>query len=205
MLFFFDVLSPGTVGCSASAEAAGAFVVLLSVVDEDDNLLGAVGDAEDGGSPPPSALALRDAAAVLYRRNCLDNVSSADGTAADEYQDQDDADAADENQDDDDASDEDEVEVEVEVEVEIEVDDEDEETEPDEEEDDNLEALSRLHSSLWPSRHAARWQAWEQYFRCMHREQKRSRWVLVGAAAMPQLSHVAVLMKTAGSWSNWVH
>ena len=24
---------------------------------------------------------------------------------------------------------------------------------------------SRLHSSLWPARHAARWQAWLQYFR----------------------------------------
>ena len=33
-------------------------------------------------------------------------------------------------------------------------------------------ARSRLHSSLWPARHAALWQAWLQYFRCRHPEQK---------------------------------
>ena len=33
-------------------------------------------------------------------------------------------------------------------------------------------ARSRVHSSLWPARHAALWQAWLQYFRCRHPEQK---------------------------------
>ena len=33
-------------------------------------------------------------------------------------------------------------------------------------------ARSLLHSSLWPARHAALWQAWLQYFRCRHPEQK---------------------------------
>ena len=33
-------------------------------------------------------------------------------------------------------------------------------------------ARSRLHSPLWPARHAALWQGWLQYFRCRHPEQK---------------------------------
>ena len=63
--------------------------------------------------------------------------------------------------------------------------DDEDETEPDE-----RMALSRLQSSLWPARHAARWQASLQYFRRWHPEQKRSRWAL--ATAMPHWSHVAV-------------
>ena len=74
-------------------------------------------------------------------------------------------------------------------EEEIEADDK-EETEADDEE----VALSRVHSSLWPSRHAARWQDSLQYFRCRHLEQKRSCWV--SEAGMPQLSHVAALFMT---------
>ena len=41
--------------------------------------------------------------------------------------------------------------------------DDEDETEPDE-----RMALSRLQSSLWPARHAARWQASLQYFRRWH-------------------------------------
>ena len=40
--------------------------------------------------------------------------------------------------------------------------------------DDEVVPLSCLHSSLWPARQAARWQAWPQYFRCLHPVQKRS-------------------------------
>ena len=43
-----------------------------------------------------------------------------------------------------------------------------------EEDAEEAAALSRAHSSLWPARHAARWQAWLQYFRCRQPEQKCS-------------------------------
>ena len=44
------------------------------------------------------------------------------------------------------------------------------------EDDEEPPSRSRLHSSLWPARHAARWQAWLQYFRCRQPEQKCSAW-----------------------------
>ena len=44
-----------------------------------------------------------------------------------------------------------------------------------EEDDEEAAALSPGHSSLWPARHAARWQASLQYFRCRQPEQKFSR------------------------------
>ena len=43
----------------------------------------------------------------------------------------------------------------------------------DDKEDEGV-PLSSLHSSLWPARQAVRWQAWPQYFRCLHPVQKRS-------------------------------
>ena len=43
-------------------------------------------------------------------------------------------------------------------------------------EDDEDVARSRVHSSLCPARHAARWQAWLQYFRCRQPEQKCRAW-----------------------------
>ena len=94
-----------------------ALVVGLLFRDEDARA-GAVGDAEDGGSPRPSPPALHG----------IDCTAAAD-------------------------------------------DDEEDVEEADEAE---APALSRLHSSLWPARHAAFWQASLQYFRCRHPEQKRS-------------------------------
>ena len=41
-----------------------------------------------------------------------------------------------------------------------------------EEDDEEAAALSPGHSSLWPARHAARWQASLQYFRCRQPEKK---------------------------------
>ena len=61
-----------------------------------------------------------------------------------------------------------------------------------EEEDDEAAeeaaALSRAHSSLWPVRHAARWQASLQYFRCRQPEQKCS-----GRPLVPQNAHASVI------------
>ena len=162
--FFFAVLSSGTawvfpwVGfvCSTSALAAEPFVAMVVgllfmlsrcfvfVVRDEHEREGAVGDSEDGGSPPLSPQALRDV----------------DAAAA----------AGDDDGDDDD----------------------DEETE--------ARALSRLHSSLWPARHAALWQASLQYFRCRHPEQKRSCWSWAGLSQIAQ--DVAWLMMSACSWSN---
>ena len=49
--------------------------------------------------------------------------------------------------------------------------------EDDEDDDEDVARVrSRVHSSLWPARHAARWQAWLQYFRCRQPEQKCSAW-----------------------------
>ena len=56
-------------------------------------------------------------------------------------------------------------------------------------EEENV-AMSCLHSSLWPARHAARWQVSSQYFRWRQLEQKSSRCV-VSAAGLPQWSHMA--------------
>ena len=61
----------------------------------------------------------------------------------------------------------------------------------DAEEEDEAEeaaALSRAHSSLWPVRHAARWQASLQYFRCRQPEQKCS-----GPSFVPQNAHPSVI------------
>ena len=61
----------------------------------------------------------------------------------------------------------------------------------DAEEQDEAEeaaALSRAHSSLWPVRHAARWQASLQYFRCRQPEQKCS-----GPSLVPQNAHASVI------------
>ena len=49
-------------------------------------------------------------------------------------------------------------------------------------------ALSRAHSSLWPVRHAARWQASLQYFRCRQPEQECS-----GSSLVPQNAHCSVI------------
>ena len=62
-----------------------------------------------------------------------------------------------------------------------------------EEEDEAAEeaaALSRAHSSLWPARHAARWQASLQYLRCRQPEQKCRCWSL---ARVPQNAHCSVM------------
>ena len=58
-----------------------------------------------------------------------------------------------------------------------------------EEEDDDA-PRSRLHSSLWPARHAARWQAWLQYFRCRHPAHFCSGWSVAGA---PQYAHSSAM------------
>ena len=74
------------------------------------------------------------------------------------------------------------------------------ETEEDEEgddEDDNDEEVpprSRLHSSLWPARHAARWQAWLQYFRCRHPEHFCSDRSVAGS---PQKAHSSVMVRAS--------
>jgi len=44
----------------------------------------------------------------------------------------------------------------------------------DEKDEEEAAALSRVHSSLWPARHAARWQACLQYLRCRQPEQNCS-------------------------------
>ena len=54
-------------------------------------------------------------------------------------------------------------------------DDEDDD-EDDEDDEDVARVRSRVHSSLCPARHAARWQAWLQYFRCRQPEQKCRAW-----------------------------
>ena len=73
------------------------------------------------------------------------------------------------------------------------------EDEDEDEAEEDTRALSRLHSSLWPARHAALWQASLQYFRCRHPEQKRScrSW-----AGVSQKAHDAawLLMMRACSW-----
>ena len=59
--------------------------------------------------------------------------------------------------------------------------------------------LSRRHSSLWPARQAARWQAWPQYFRCLHPVQKRS----LSFAGARQFAHTALIAlgtTVLGSW-----
>ena len=64
-----------------------------------------------------------------------------------------------------------------------------------EEEDEAAEeaaALSRAHVSLWPARHAARWQASLQYFRCRQPEQKCS-----GRSLVPQNAHASVIRQSS--------
>ena len=68
----------------------------------------------------------------------------------------------------------------------------DEEDEGDGEDEEDVPPRSRLHSSLWPARHAARWQAWLQYFRCRHPEHFCSGWSVAGA---PQNAHCSVMFK----------
>ena len=68
-----------------------------------------------------------------------------------------------------------------------------------EEDEDEEEApsRSRLHSSLWPACHAARWQAWLQYFRCRHPEHFCSdRSVL----AVPQNAHWSGIVRNRCVW-----
>ena len=150
--FFFAMLSSGTAWafpwagfvCSTSALAAGPFVALVVGLFRDEaERAGAVGEAEDGGLPPPSPPALR-------------GIDSTAAAAADDDEDDEEAEAP---------------------------------------------ALSRVHSSLWPARHAALWQASLQYFRCRHPEQRRScrSW-----AGVSQNAHEAawLLMMRAYSWSN---
>ena len=151
--FFLAMLSSGTawafpwVGfvCSTSALAAGPFVALVVglLFRDEAERAGAVGEAEDGGLPPPSPPALR----------------GIDCTAAA---------AADDDEDDDEAE---------------------------------SPALSRLHSSLWPARHAALWQTSLQYFRCRHPEHARS---CRSRAGVSQKAHDAawLLMMRACSWSD---
>ena len=75
------------------------------------------------------------------------------------------------------------------------------EDEDEDEDEEDTRALSSLHSSLWPARHAALWQASLQYFRCRHPEQKRSCWSWAGVS---QKAHDAawLLMMRACSWSD---
>jgi len=56
--------------------------------------------------------------------------------------------------------------------------------------DEEPPSRSRLHSSLWPARHADRWQAWLQYFRCRHPEHFCSTWSVAGA---PQNAHSSIM------------
>ena len=75
----------------------------------------------------------------------------------------------------------------------------------DEDEDDgavgasNVDAAgsprSCLHSSMWPARHAARWQASLQYFRCRHPVQRCSG--LSSSGIVPQNAHVSMVVRTA--------
>ena len=74
------------------------------------------------------------------------------------------------------------------------------EAEDDEEGDDDEEELvsrSRLHSSLWPACHAARWQAWLQYFRCRHPEHFCSDRSVAGA---PQKAHWSGIVRNRCVW-----
>ena len=74
------------------------------------------------------------------------------------------------------------------------------EAEDDEEGDDDEEELvsrSRLHSSLWPACHAARWQAWLQYFRCRHPEHFCSD---RSVAAVPQNAHWSGIVRNRCVW-----
>jgi hypothetical protein len=74
------------------------------------------------------------------------------------------------------------------------------EAEDDEEGDDDEEELvsrSRLHSSLWPACHAARWQAWLQYFRCRHPEHFCSDWSVL---AVPQNAHWSGIVRNRCVW-----
>ena len=50
-----------------------------------------------------------------------------------------------------------------------------------------VEALRSLHSSLWPARHAARWQACLQYLRCRQPEQ------VATVDLRPQNAHSSVI------------
>ena len=61
---------------------------------------------------------------------------------------------------------------------------------PEEGGNEEAAALSRAHSSLWPARHAARWQASLQYFRCRQLEQKFSR--CCSFARVPQCAHFSI-------------
>ena len=58
----------------------------------------------------------------------------------------------------------------------------------DDKEDEGV-PLSSLHSSLWPARQAVRWQAWPQYFRCLHPVQKRS----LSFAGAWQFAHTSLI------------
>ena len=60
----------------------------------------------------------------------------------------------------------------------------------DEDEVDEDVPLSRRHSSLWPARQAARWQAWPQYLRCLHPVQKCS---LSFSARVWQFAHTSLI------------
>ena len=81
-------------------------------------------------------------------------------------------------------------------------DDEDDEEARTDDEEAAAPALSRLHSSLWPARHAALWHASLQYLRWRHPEQKRSCWSWVGVSQKAQ--DVAwLLMMRACSWSDF--
>ena len=72
-------------------------------------------------------------------------------------------------------------------------------------EDEEGVPLSWLHSSLWPARQAARWQAWPQYFRCLHPVQKRSL-SFAGAWQFAHKSLVALGAVAVGAgWSFMVH
>lgn len=74
------------------------------------------------------------------------------------------------------------------------------EAEDDEEGDDDEEELvsrSRLHSSLWPACHAARWQAWLQYFRCRHPEHFCNDRSVAGA---PQKAHWSGIVRNRFVW-----
>ena len=68
-----------------------------------------------------------------------------------------------------------------------------------EEDEDEEEApsRSRLHSSLWPACHAARWQAWLQYFRCRHPEHFCSDRSVAG---VPQKAHWSGIVRNRCVW-----
>ena len=72
------------------------------------------------------------------------------------------------------------------------------EAEEGEEDDEVAFPRSRLHSSLWPARHAARWQAWSQYFRCRHPEHFCSGRSVAGS---PQNAHCSVMIERGALWN----